>query len=240
MAAFCQSPANQPTCIAVQGIPGIPGLPGRDGLKGDKGNTGPPGQGLKGAQGPPGKAGPAAQKGATGSTGPKGNEGMKGATGSPGIPGVPCDMSRVTVLEKQLTNLQKTLASNQKVLQFLGKSWKVGDKTFFTGETMSDFSTAKSECARVGSRMAVPMTEAENKAIEEIVKRVKKDAWIAVSDEKTEGKFIYLDGNPIKYSKWNSGEPNNHNNAEDCASIQTTGKWNDKPCSNHCLVICEL
>ncbi|XP_043912222.1 pulmonary surfactant-associated protein D [Protopterus annectens] len=306
MTAFCQSPANQPTCIAVQGIPGIPGLPGRDGPKGDKGDAGPPGQGLKGVQGPPGKAGPAGQKGSTGSPGQKGDQGQKGANGSPGItgasgtpglkgatgfagtpglagaqgmkgaqgplgnagpagqkgstgspgskgdqglkgaagtpgiPGAPCDMSRVITLEKQLSDLQKTMALNQKVLQLLSKSWKVGAKTFFTGGTISNFANAKSECARVGSRLAVPINEAENKALEEIVKKVNKEAWLAMSDEKTEGKFVYLDGNPIKYSKWNPGEPNDHKHAEDCVEIQSTGKWNDRSCSDDHLVICEL
>ncbi|XP_043911764.1 pulmonary surfactant-associated protein D-like [Protopterus annectens] len=256
--ASCQSPANQPTCIAVQGIPGIPGLPGRDEPKGDSGDAGPPGQGLRGEQGPPGKAGPKGDQGQKGSTGypgvpgPAGVQGMKGVQGPPGnagpfglkgstgSPGTPCDTTRIIALEKQLAALQQTLTSNQKVLQVLGNSRKVGDKTFFTGGMTSNFANAKLECARAGFRLAAPVTESENKAIEEIVKQSNKVAWLAISDEKIEGRFVYLDGNPIKYSKWNPGEPNDDHRVEDCVEMQTTGRWNDKSCSELRLVICEF
>ncbi|XP_043912223.1 pulmonary surfactant-associated protein D-like [Protopterus annectens] len=177
-----------------------------------------------------------------------GIQGMQESQGSPGKvgqkeakedSGAPFDMSRVLALEKQLAALQQSLTFYTNVLQFLGSICKDGNKTFITAGKTANFSSAKSECSLAGYQLSAPKTEAENMVMQRIVKKYDKDAWLAISDEKMEGTFVYLDDKPISYSNWNPGEPNGEHQAEDCVVMQTTGKWNDSICTEKGLVICE-
>lgn len=228
----CSQSTDSAVCTAIQGIPGLPGLPGRDGPKGEKGDPGVPGGGERGIQGPPGKVGPAGEKGIQGPPGLKGDQGSKGA---------PCDMSRVEALEKQLTIMQNILSVNLKALHLLGSIKKVGEKRFFTEGVVLSFVDAKRECADAGLQLAAPKTEAENNAIKEIVQKHDKNAWLGISDEITEGTFVYLDGQVIQYSDWGPREPNNSGGEEHCAEMNTgTKKWNDTSCRGQRLVICEF
>ena len=65
--------------------------------------------------------------------------------------------------------------------------------------------------------------------------------WIGLSDKATEGTFAWSSGEPVTYTKWRSGEPNNASNAEDCAEYRySDGNWNDNNCSNSRLFVCEF
>jgi len=57
------------------------------------------------------------------------------------------------------------------------------------------------------------------------------DWWIGLNDLETEGTFKWVSGEPITYTRWATGEPNNLNN-EDCAQLYPDGTWNDKACSS--------
>jgi len=71
--------------------------------------------------------------------------------------------------------------------------------------------------------------------------------WIGFTDAAQEGNFIWLDGAPVNYTNWNSGEPNDlHpsccntpffpcsdircNDGEDCVQMYSSGLWNDLGC----------
>lgn len=56
-------------------------------------------------------------------------------------------------------------------------------------------------------------------------------AYIGLTDEITEGTFLWVDGSPITYTNWSPGEPNNAGggNGEDYAIMFTNGRWNDGP-----------
>uniref|UniRef100_A0A8C3T1F3 C-type lectin domain-containing protein n=1 Tax=Chelydra serpentina TaxID=8475 RepID=A0A8C3T1F3_CHESE len=68
----------------------------------------------------------------------------------------------------------------------------------------------------------------------------KAGAYLGMSDVQIEGKFVYLNGEPVTYTNWETGEPNNAKN-EDCVIMYGNGKWNDMGCSNsEALIICEF
>lgn len=62
--------------------------------------------------------------------------------------------------------------------------------------------------------------------------------WIGLSDEITEGTFLWDSGEPFVYTNWCAGEPNNAGAAgEDYVELLTAqGCWNDQPASGNGLI----
>ena len=57
-------------------------------------------------------------------------------------------------------------------------------------------------------------------------------SWIGLNDATTEGTFVWANGEPVTYTNWGGGEPNNSTvcdptNGEDYGMIDTWGAWND-------------
>lgn len=66
------------------------------------------------------------------------------------------------------------------------------------------------------------------------------DMWIGLTDSDatssldgatmpgTEGTFVWLTGEPVSYTNWHGGEPNNYGSGEDATQMRSdNGKWND-------------
>ncbi len=58
--------------------------------------------------------------------------------------------------------------------------------------------------------------------------------WIGLNDVAQEGVFKWINGEPVTYTNWNSGEPNNYGN-EDYVHFNwgSSGRWNDIPNSGY-------
>ena len=69
---------------------------------------------------------------------------------------------------------------------------------------------------------------------------VRSSSWIGAYDYTTENAWEWTDGSAYEYSNWNAGEPNDYGNGEDCTEIQTSGGWNDMPCTNSLTSVCEV
>ena len=52
------------------------------------------------------------------------------------------------------------------------------------------------------------------------------DLYIGFNDEDVEGTFVWVNGEPVTYTNWNDGEPNNAG-GEDYAELYSNGGWND-------------
>ena len=94
--------------------------------------------------------------------------------------------------------------------------------------------------------LGVSWTEAENKAIElgghlVTINDAAEDAWITstffqeadlwigLSDAASEGDFVWASGDPVTYTNWQPGEPNNWKGSEHYVHISagSNGRWND-------------
>jgi len=93
-------------------------------------------------------------------------------------------------------------------------------------EKMS-WSTGVSYCSYSGSIMASLHSHSENEYVRNSVCKG-QECWIGLTDKYKEGKFSWVDGTPVNYQNWNSGEPNNGDGrGEDVVLMRPDGKWND-------------
>lgn len=64
-------------------------------------------------------------------------------------------------------------------------------------------------------------------------------AYFGLNDVAVEGTFVYPNGEPVVYTNWNPGEPNNQGD-EDCVEILPNGTMNDIPCSTLRYAVYEI
>ncbi|XP_073828635.1 lectin subunit alpha-like [Musca autumnalis] len=100
---------------------------------------------------------------------------------------------------------------------------------------------AMGQCSRRGLQLVVINNEIKNNALVDLIKSnfgTLHDFWIGHHDEfntkndTDRSWYSVATGEPITYSNWNSGEPNNYNGPEHCTELKsnTNYKWNDEPC----------
>ncbi|XP_069316773.1 pulmonary surfactant-associated protein D [Eulemur rufifrons] len=245
-------PQGKPGPKGEAGPKGEVGAPGTQGSAGTRGPTGPKGDrgapGERGAPGNAGAAGPAGAVGVQGAPGARGPPGLKGDRGVPGdrgakgesgLPDAAALRQQVEALQGQVQHLQAAFSQYKKVELFPnGRS--VGEKIFKTVGLEKAFEDAQQVCVQAGGQLASPRSAAENAALQQLATDQNKAAFLSMTDTKTEGKFTYPTGEPLVYSNWAPGEPNNDGGAENCVEIFTNGKWNDKACAEQRLVICEF
>ena len=53
-------------------------------------------------------------------------------------------------------------------------------------------------------------------------------AWIGLNDAAVEGNFKWSNNNPLSYTNWYPGQPNNKDNYQDYVSMLNNGYWNDE------------
>ncbi|KAB0389673.1 hypothetical protein E2I00_010245 [Balaenoptera physalus] len=238
---------------------GMPGPAGREGPSGRQGNIGPAGApGPKGETGPSGRwlnspnsslipgpsgaigpQGPAGARGPPGLKGDRGAPGERGAKGESGLPDITALRQQVETLQGQLKRLQNAFSQYKKV-ELFPSGRGVGEKIFKTGGFEKTFQDAQQVCTQAGGQVASPRSEAENEALTQLVNDLNKAAYLSMTNDKKEGRFTYPTGEPLVYSNWAPGEPNNSRGSENCVEIYSNGKWNDRACGEQRLVICEF
>jgi len=55
-----------------------------------------------------------------------------------------------------------------------------------------------------------------------------QSAWIGLTDVNAEGNFEWTSGQPLSYTNWYPGQPNNFNGNQDYCELLSTGEWNDQ------------
>ncbi|XP_066473187.1 hepatic lectin-like [Tiliqua scincoides] len=113
------------------------------------------------------------------------------------------------------------------------------DRCYYFSVEKATWHTARSQCQDKDSHLVVIHDEAKQNFLQTLSRN--GCFWIGLSDTETEGKWVWLDGSDYRkgYKHWSRGEPNDHDNNEDCAHLAANGEWNDLQCTYACNYICE-
>ncbi|HEX4132962.1 MAG TPA: SUMF1/EgtB/PvdO family nonheme iron enzyme [Pirellulales bacterium] len=114
---------------------------------------------------------------------------------------------------------------------FAGKSYQVFKEVLSWHE-------AQANCVALGGHLAVVNSADENQFIADLMKSGGvNEAWLGATDEKKEGRWIWVDGTAMQYSNWDKGQPNNSVGGRPehylAISNATSGKWWDYPADNY-------
>ncbi|KAJ8253316.1 hypothetical protein GJAV_G00211530, partial [Gymnothorax javanicus] len=104
---------------------------------------------------------------------------------------------------------------------------------------------AEIHCRNLGGNLASEDSERDHQFLKALQKRNDHrniPFWIGLSDRHKEGTWIWSDGSPLLFTKWNPLQPRNYGNNEHCAHSNYGHKkdWNDAPCNRKYPYICAM
>ena len=110
----------------------------------------------------------------------------------------------------------------------------LGGKAYRVFPEQVTWHEARARCAGLGGHLAVVTGEAENRFLTSLVKgRGLGGAWLGATDEQAEGRWLWVDGTPLRYSNWDlpNKQPNNKQGIEHYMVLLTRfdGSWCDQP-----------
>jgi hypothetical protein len=93
---------------------------------------------------------------------------------------------------------------------------------------------ASLRCQQMGGVLAVVTNEAQSRFLTRVVSENGLDAaWLGATDEQIEGRWVWVDGTPMRYSNWDpvGRQPNNKQGLEHYLVLWVShdGKWCDQP-----------
>ncbi len=95
---------------------------------------------------------------------------------------------------------------------------------------------AEEEAGRLGGHLASINSQAEQdwiiQTFNSLGGNTNRNFLIGLNDRQTEGQFVWASGEPVTYTNWRPGEPNDAGGDEDCTEIilanaDELGQWND-------------
>lgn len=103
---------------------------------------------------------------------------------------------------------------------------------------------ASMKCLTSGSKLVEIETKAENDFLKSSLVANEGNYWTGGKDDVTEGRWVWVSsGATFDFLDWNTGEPNNVGEGEDCLEFfkQTNheNSWNDNSCEKSFDFICE-
>lgn len=114
-----------------------------------------------------------------------------------------------------------------------------GGHAYFISNTIMNKTAALTLASNMGGYLATITSQAENDFILSEVPTTAFPFFIGLNDIVSEGTFVWDNGEPVTYTNWTPGEPNNAGN-EDCAQMYNTGLWNDVSCGNSYEALIEV
>jgi len=107
--------------------------------------------------------------------------------------------------------------------------YTLGDSIYFLGG-QSTWDIAQTEARSYGGNLVTINNREEQIFLAGLF--AGQAVWIGFNDAQTEGTFRWISGETSTYTNWEGGQPNNDNNVQDFAFLQTNGSWNDDSGNN--------
>jgi len=100
---------------------------------------------------------------------------------------------------------------------------------------------AAARCEELGGVFASIASEDEYAAFLRATRGLQWTSWwLGLSDSRVEGVFEWVDGEPLVFTRWSGGEPNDSGGREDCAQMMPwNGLWNDLDCTRRLPFVCQ-
>lgn len=99
------------------------------------------------------------------------------------------------------------------------------EKIYSTNEHESTYAFANATCVQNFGRIPSPRSDAENQALQSVLKRHNKAA--------------YIDRNSSGYSNWAVGQQTEAG-SKNCVKMETDGQWRSASCQENLLTVCEF
>jgi hypothetical protein len=119
-----------------------------------------------------------------------------------------------------------------------------GGHDYLFCEDAKSWTSAKSSCANFGYGLLTINDSIEENWAYHMAGNISHEKWwMGLNDRASEGRFVWDSGQPVTYSHWYWGEPNNSvGGNEYCAQLNRFYPdfgWNDEPCELHFRYVCE-
>ena len=116
-----------------------------------------------------------------------------------------------------------------------------GGHTYVYCHTARPWTTARDQCAAAGMQLVRIDSRGENDFVQNLLED--STAFIGANDRDSEGRWRWLDGGALSYTRWASGEPNDAG-GEDCGRLYgdrgtEPGLWVDVECTSSYDWTCE-
>ncbi|HTU24922.1 MAG TPA: family 16 glycoside hydrolase [Pirellulales bacterium] len=145
-----------------------------------------------------------------------------------------------TTLEDEVKALERSARLPPDAKEFHGKYYKLIDVELTWHE-------ARDRCVAMGGHLAIVTSAEENEFLTKMLAAVPTDAcWLGGTDENQEGRWLWGNGTPLKYTNWDSlgSQPNNKGGDENYLVLWGArgGVWCDQPdrsIEHHPVFICQ-
>ncbi|XP_069118181.1 galactose-specific lectin nattectin-like [Argopecten irradians] len=104
-----------------------------------------------------------------------------------------------------------------------------------------DWAHANNDCRAKGGKLLTIHSSGEQNFIMSALGSLNfqgNGVWLGLTDQATEGTFVWADGSPVDFVYWANGQPGGlggiASSQEDCALLKyrDSGHWHDYPCSS--------
>ncbi len=103
-------------------------------------------------------------------------------------------------------------------------SW--GGSEYYCSTDPASWANANQTCLDNGGYLACINSQEENAFLASIL--TLQSAWIGLGDPDKDGEFTWGCGDPLTYTNWYPGQPNNYAGNQDCVEMLNNGQWNDQ------------
>ncbi|KAF0312172.1 Lectin BRA-3 [Amphibalanus amphitrite] len=74
-----------------------------------------------------------------------------------------------------------------------------------------------------------------------ITEHFRGNRWFGLNDRAKEGTFVWSNGEPLDFTFWYCGEPNDLYGSEDCVDLgKPQTHWNDNDCNKRYKFVCRM